>query len=99
MEYVGKLYGKIRGEYIEMIDTTENINDLRAEIIKLKQQINDLNIGVVMITLLKEQQLEPIENALHSTGNFLPSRCTELAEIILQSIDDYGYDIININES
>jgi len=88
-------------EYIDYVeDFVINMAAIKhKEINELKKQVNNLNLADVMITLLKEQQLEPIENILHSEGNFLPSKCNELAEIILQSIDDYGYDIININES
>lgn len=48
-------------------------------------------------SLLKEEKLESIENALYSTKRFTVKQCTDLADGILLYINDNGCDIVKAN--
>lgn len=65
---------------------------------ELLRQIN-LSLGGVMPSLLEEEKLEPIENALYATKHFTVQQCTDLAEGILLYIKDNKYDIVKTNEA
>lgn len=49
MEYEGKLYGKVGGEYFPMVETTEDINRYKQRIKELEEQVSntDLLHGVI----------------------------------------------------
>jgi len=44
MEYEGKLYGKIGGEYFPMIETTEDINRYKQKIKELEEQVSNTDL-------------------------------------------------------
>ena len=44
MEYEGKLYGKVGGEYLPMIETTKDINRYKQRIKELEEQVSNTNL-------------------------------------------------------
>jgi ribosomal protein L37AE/L43A len=44
MEYEGKLYGKVGGEYFPMIETTKEINRYKQRIKELEEQVSNTDL-------------------------------------------------------
>ncbi len=47
MEYLGKLYVKIRGQYVELIETAEDFDKLKEQNIRLKKNIEVLESDII----------------------------------------------------
>jgi hypothetical protein len=85
---------------IEKLFETHNVNEcakfdgdeVNEILTELKQEVVKL---FPTISLPSEEEVrEPIENALHGTGNFFTYECTKLASGILEYLNDHGYKIV-----
>lgn len=67
MEYEGKLYGKVGGEYFQMIETTEDINRYKQRIKELEQQVSNTDL-LHDVSKRFDSEIERLTKALRVTG-------------------------------
>ncbi len=88
-------YRKILKRKIKHYGKTEAAYEFAAEEFSNKNVTEQLRLHNVSKSLTSKEEIlfEPISNALYATNRFTTDQCTDLANGIIQYIDDYKIDV------
>jgi hypothetical protein len=89
-------------EHFEHVPLNQNLNqisllvgDLERALAEPSNENGALPIPDVRLSLPSEEDIrEPIQNALYATRHFLTDQCTELADGILDYLNDAGFKVV-----
>ncbi|MBP8993931.1 MAG: hypothetical protein KBG30_08980 [Bacteroidales bacterium] len=73
-----------------------HLEDMQKELLQdTIKAVKNLCISDVRLSLPSEEDIrEPIQNALYATRHFLTDQCTELADGILDYLNDAGFKVV-----
>lgn len=76
MEYIGKLYGKVGSSYIQLEETTEDIENLKKrlsiseqELIKIKNKLTQITLSADRMASEKNEIYKTVEEIRKILGN------------------------------